>query len=263
MPVLLQFWQLVKQFVGDYKPTSLLTDLEVSATRAFIGVFGDVKVTICGNADRSGTEDPVLFNFYHMISAMPFVPSQQTLQVFESVFRSCTDQRSKDTDKFLDYIQDNFIGRTGGRNDHIPVHLWSQFEAVHSDKDSCCQSILLQGIRNASNTELIPEKELVWATIGRFGLEEELQAVRWKEALFEVQFIPGSSLLSFLKSAKTPATENLLIYVFLVTARLYPRVFLQSPLTPPSINQHVQISIVNLLLLSIFRTSNFCVTPGG
>ena len=73
----------MKNFVGDYKPTSLLTDFETSASRAFIDVFGDVKVTIClaqeGNADKSGTEDPVLFNFYHMISAMPFVPSEQTV----------------------------------------------------------------------------------------------------------------------------------------------------------------------------------------
>ena len=219
MPVLVQFWRLVKDFVGNYKPTSLLTDLEVSATRTFIGVFGDVKVTIClaqeGNANKSGMEDTVLSNLCHMISAMPFVPSQQIVQVFEVVFRSCIDQHNNETSRFLDYIQDNFIGRTGGQDGHIPVQLWSQFEAVLGDKDSCCQSILLEGFEVWS-TESI-QKELVWATIGRFGLDEELHAVRWRETLIEVQFIRNSSLLSFLKSAKTPATENLLTNVFLVT----------------------------------------------
>ena len=188
----------MKNFVGDYKPTSLLTNFEVSASRAFIDVFGDVKVTIClaqeGNADKSGTVDPVLFNFYHMISAMPFVPSEQTVYVFETVFRSCIDQNSNETSKFLDYIQDNFIGRTGSQKGHIPVQLWSQFEAVLSDKDSWCQSIVLQGLKDTFNTESSKD-ELVWATIGRFGLEEELQAVRWREALLEVEYVCGSSLL--------------------------------------------------------------------
>ena len=67
-PVLAQFWRLVKKFVGDYKPVSLLTDLEVSATRAFIQVFGDVKVTICWagdrNANESGEEDRVLKSMF-------------------------------------------------------------------------------------------------------------------------------------------------------------------------------------------------------
>ena len=182
-PVLVQFWRLVKNFVGDYKPVSLLTDLEVAATRSFIEVFGDVKVTIC-LADKSGIEESVLSNLCHMISAMPFVPSQQTAHVFETVFRSCTDQQSKETLRFLDYIQDNFIGRTGGYKGHIPVHLWSQFEAVFGDEDTC-QSILLQGLKNALNMESSQE-ELVWTTIGQFGLEEELQARGWSEALLEV-----------------------------------------------------------------------------
>ena len=30
------------------------------------------------------------------------------------------------------------------------------------------------------------QEELIWATIGRFALEEELHAMGWREALFEV-----------------------------------------------------------------------------
>ena len=137
-------------------------------------------------ANNSGIEDSALSNLCHMISAMPFVPSQQTVHIFETVFRSCTDQHSEETSRFLDYIQDNFIGRTGGQKGHIPVHLWSQFEAVFGDEDTC-QSILLEGLKKTLQMESdSSQEELVWATIGRFGLEEELQAMGWKEALLEV-----------------------------------------------------------------------------
>ena len=74
---------------------------------------------------------------------------------------------------------------------------------------------MLEGLENGWNTEW-SQDELVWATIGRFGLEEELQAVRWKEELLQVQFISGSynipSLLSFPKSAKTFAANNVIVF---------------------------------------------------
>ena len=61
----------MKHFVGDYKPTSLLNDLEISATRAFIEVFGDVKVTICLAGDeRDANEDDMLSNLCRMISGL-------------------------------------------------------------------------------------------------------------------------------------------------------------------------------------------------
>ena len=179
----------MKHFVGDFKPTSLLNDLEISATRAFIEVFGDVKVTIClADDERDANEDGMLSNLCHMISGLPFVPPNDTVHVFETVFCSFTDQHSDETKSFLEYIQDNYIGRTGGQKAHIPVQLWSQFEAVVSEED-ICQSILLEGLKYGTESN---EDKLVWATIGRFGLEEELQAVRWREALLEVQFIFGS-----------------------------------------------------------------------
>ena len=190
-PVLAQFWRLVKNFVGDYKPVSLLTDLDISATRAFIQVFGDVKVTICWSGDRnaneSGEEDLVLKSkFCHLLSAMPFVPPKEIERVFDDVFMSSIGRHSDEIDRFLGYIRHNYIG-TGGHKGRIPVQLWSQFEAVFSDDDTC-QSILLQGSKNALNTELSQE-ELVWATIGRFALEEELQAARWREALLHVEVL--------------------------------------------------------------------------
>ena len=191
-PVLAQFWRLVKKFVGDYKPVSLLTDLEVSATRAFIQVFGDVKVTICLAEDRTanelGEEDPELSNFCHMIAAMPFVPPKEIERVFDAVFMACIGKHSKKIDDILVYARDNYIG-AGGQEEPIPVHLWSQFEAVLSDED-ICQSILLEGLKKALNMEQnSSQEELVWATIGRFGLEEELQAMGWREALLEVEYI--------------------------------------------------------------------------
>ena len=181
----------MKNFVGDYKPVSLLTDLDISATRAFIQVFGDVKVTICWagdrNANESGEEDRVLKSkFCHLLSAMPFVPPKEIERVFDDVFMSSIGRHSDEIDRFLGYIRDNYIG-TGGHKGRIPVQLWSQFEAVFSDDDTC-QSILLQGSKNALNTELSQE-ELVWATIGCFALEEQLQAARWREALLHVEVL--------------------------------------------------------------------------
>ena len=195
----------MEDFVGDYKPISLLTHLNVSAT--FIQVFGDVKVTICLAENRNGKEsveenlnqvehldqveqvDQVLLN---MISAMPFVPPKEIERVFRSVFMPYIGKHSNMIDKFLPYIQDNYIG-TGGQEGHIPVQLWSQFEAIYDQEESCCQtqSILLQeGSKEAKDTWTRLHKhsgeEPIWATIGRFGLEEELQAVRWREALLEV-----------------------------------------------------------------------------
>ena len=196
-PVLAQFWRLVKKFVGDYKPVSLLTDLEVSATRAFIQVFGDVKVTICLAEDRTanelGEEDPELANFCHMIAAMPFVPPKEIERVFDAVFMACIGKHSKKIDDILVYARDNYIG-TGGKEEPIPVQLWSQFKAVFSDEDTC-QSILLQGFKNANMES--SQKDLIWATISRFGLEEELQAVRWREALLQVE-VPDQLYSSFL-----------------------------------------------------------------
>ena len=196
-PVLAQFWRLVKKFVGDYKPVSLLTDLEVSATRAFIQVFGDVKVTICLAEDRTanelGEEDPELANFCHMIAAMPFVPPKEIERVFDAVFMACIGKHSKKIDDILVYARDNYIG-TGGKEEPIPVQLWSQFEAVFSDEDTC-QSILLQGFKNANMES--SQKDLIWATISRFGLEEELQAVRWRETLLQVE-VPDQLYSSFL-----------------------------------------------------------------
>ena len=196
-PALAQFWSLVKKFVGDYKPVSLLTDLEVSATRAFIQVFGDVKVTIClaedRTADELGEEDPELSNFCHMIAAMPFVPPKEIERVFDAVFMACIGKHSKKIDDILAYARDNYIG-TRGQEEPIPVHLWSQFEAVFSDEDTC-QSILLQGFKNANMES--SQKELIWATIGRFALEEELQAVRWREAFLQVNCQLYSSLFCF------------------------------------------------------------------
>ena len=196
-PVLDQFWRLVKHFVGDYKPTSLLTDLEISATTAFIKVFGDVKVTICLAEDRTanelGEEDPELSNFCHMIAAMPFVPPKEIERVFDAVFMACIGKHSKKIDDILVYARDNYIG-TGGKEEPIPVQLWSQFEAVFSDEDTC-QSILLQGFKNANMES--SQKDLIWATISRFGLEEELQAVRWRETLLQVE-VPDQLYSSFL-----------------------------------------------------------------
>ena len=196
-PVLDQFWRLVKNYVGDYKPTSLLTDLEISATTAFIKVFGDVKVTICLAEDRTanelGEEDPELSNFCHMIAAMPFVPPKEIERVFDAVFMACIGKHSKKIDDILVYARDNYIG-TGGKEEPIPVQLWSQFKAVFSDEDTC-QSILLQGFKNANMES--SQKDLIWATISRFGLEEELQAVRWREALLQVE-VPDQLYSSFL-----------------------------------------------------------------
>ena len=206
----------MKHFVGGYKPTSLLNDLEVSATRAFIEVFGDAKVTICLAGDeRDANEDDILSNLCHMISGSRFLPPNDTVHVFKTVISSFTDQHSDETNSFLEYIQDNYIGRTGGQKAHIPVQLWSQFEAVVSEEDTCL-SILLEGLKNAWNTESSQE-ELVWATLGRFGLEEELQAVRWREPLLEVRYFCKYcnilSMIYFLKSAKTFATKNSLLQV--------------------------------------------------
>ena len=196
-PALDQFWRLVKKCVGDYKPVSLLTDLEVSATRAFIQVFGDVKVTICLAEDRTanelGEEDPELANFCHMIAAMPFVPPKEIERVFDAVFMACIGKHSKKIDDILVYARDNYIG-TGGKEEPIPVQLWSQFKAVFSDEDTC-QSILLQGFKNANMES--SQKDLIWATISRFGLEEELQAVRWRETLLQVE-VPDQLYSSFL-----------------------------------------------------------------
>ena len=105
----------MKHFVGDYKPTSLLTHLEISATRAFIEVFGDVKVTICLAGDeRDANDDDMLSNLCRMISGLPFVPPNDTVHVFETVFISFTEQHSDEASSFLEYIQENYIGRTGG-----------------------------------------------------------------------------------------------------------------------------------------------------
>ena len=102
----------MKHFVGDFKPTSLLNDLEISATRAFIEVFGDVKVTIClADDERYPNEDGMLSNLCHMISGLPFVPPNDIVHVFETVFSPFADQHSHETSRFLKYIQDNFIGR--------------------------------------------------------------------------------------------------------------------------------------------------------
>ena len=179
----------MKNFVGDYKPTSLLNDMEVQATRAFIKVFGDVKVTIClaegENSNESGEEDDlVLSKFQHMISAMPFLPPTDIERVFNTVFMACIGQHSNFIGQNLKYIQDNYIG-TRGQEGHIPVKLWNQFEAI---KEDSCQSILLQEqIKDTLKTKPTRQQELVWATIGRFGLEDELHAVRWREALLQVE----------------------------------------------------------------------------
>ena len=175
----------MKNFVGDYKPVSLLTHLEVSATLAFVKVFGDVKVTIClaegRNANESG-EERFLSN---MLSAMPFVPPKEIERVFAKVFMACIGKHSKKIDKFLLYIRDSYIG-TGGQGGHIPPQLWSQFEATLNN--SYCQSILLQeAFKDTLKTELAQQQDSIWTTIGRFGLEEELQAVRWREAQLQVE----------------------------------------------------------------------------
>ena len=112
-------------------------------------------------------------------------------KILNSNFHPC---KKFDILQVWEHIQDNYIG-SGGKEGRLPVKLWSQFEAVFSDEDTC-QSILLQGLKNALNTESSQE-ELVWATIGRFGLEEELQAVLWREALLEVE-VPGQLDSPFL-----------------------------------------------------------------
>ena len=81
----------------------------------------------------------------------------------------------------------------------FPLHIWSQFDALSSD-DTCLQSILLEeckstdlerfkSVRNGSTgstgSSTDKKEELIWTTIGRFGLEEELQRVRWIGGLFE------------------------------------------------------------------------------
>ena len=80
---------------------------------------------------------------------------------------------------------------------HIPVQLWSQFEAVVSNEGTC-QSILLEGLKNVWNTESSQE-ELVWATIARFGLEEELQASGFDDIFKMVPFPTFRSLTSLKK----------------------------------------------------------------
>ena len=196
-PVLDQFWRLVKHFVGDYKPTSLLTDLEISATTAFIKVFGDVKVTICLAEGRNANESGEEKDLFNMISAMPFVPPKEIERVFDNVFMTSIGKHSKKIDKFLVYFRDTYIG-TGGQEGHIPPQLWSQFEAILDKEDSYCQSILLQeGLKDTLKTELARQQESIWATIGRFGLEEEVQAVRWREAVLQVNCQLYSSLLCF------------------------------------------------------------------
>ena len=99
---------------------------------------------------------------------------------------------------------------------HIPLHLWSQFDALNND-DTCLQSILLEeckstdlerfkSVRNGSTGSSTDKKEdLLWTTIGRFGLEEELQRVRWIGGLFEEEvsnnmYLCRSSFCTLLKS---------------------------------------------------------------
>ena len=93
----------MKSFVGDYRPDSLTSHLEVTASRAFIEVFGEVKVTICLSQGESDTSE--LSKICHMISAMPFVPSKDTARVFQTVFCPNNDQFSDGTKKFLEYIE--------------------------------------------------------------------------------------------------------------------------------------------------------------
>ena len=81
----------------------------------------------------------------------------------------------------------------------FPLHIWSQFDALSKD-DTCLQSILLEeckstdlerfkSVRNGSTgstgSSTDKKEDLLWTTIGRFGLEEELQRVRWIGGLFE------------------------------------------------------------------------------
>ena len=76
---------------------------------------------------------------------------------------------------------------------HIPLHLWSQFDALNND-DTCLQSILLEECKStdlerfkssnglsSTGSSTDKKEELLWTTIGLFGLEEELQRVRWIE----------------------------------------------------------------------------------
>ena len=61
------------------------------------------------------------------------------------------------------------------------------FDVFYLPKKNC-EHFAFKGSKNALNTELSQE-ELVWATIGRFALEEELQAARWREALLHVEVL--------------------------------------------------------------------------
>ena len=81
----------------------MTSHLEVTASRTFIEVFGEVKVTICLSQGESDTSE--LSKICHMISAMPFVPSKDTARVFQTVFCPNNDQFSDGTKKFLEYIE--------------------------------------------------------------------------------------------------------------------------------------------------------------
>ena len=99
----------------------------------------------------------------------------------------------------------------------FPLHIWSQFDALSKD-DTCLQSILLEECKStdlerfkssnglsSTGSSTDKKEDLLWTTIGRFGLEEELQRVRWIEGLFDEEvsnnlYLCRSPFCTLLKS---------------------------------------------------------------